>query len=72
MSLIFRLLQTVFVSSEFKWSWLVAGNRYLQCDGQGRLRYEVGGLTIRGWGERNYIKYFKRENKIFEKVRHIG
>ena len=32
------------VSSEFKWLWLVAGNRYLQCDGLG----EVGGLTVDG------------------------
>ena len=39
-----------FVSSEFKWLWLVAGNRYLQCDGlQGvSVLDEVGGLTIRG------------------------
>ena len=37
-----------FVSSEFKWLCLVAGNRYLQCDGLGEVGIldEVGGLTV--------------------------
>ena len=26
-----------FVWSQFKWLWLVAGNRYLQCDGLGKV-----------------------------------
>ena len=37
-----------FVSSECKWLWLVAGNRYLQCDGLGEVGIldEVGELTV--------------------------
>ena len=37
-----------FVSSEFKWLWLVAGNRYLQCDRLGKVGVldEVGGLIV--------------------------
>ena len=39
-----------FVSSEFTWLWLAAGNKYFQCD---RVRevvvlYEDGGLTVEG------------------------
>ena len=38
-----------FVSSKFKWFWLVAGNRYFQCDGleMAGVLDEVRGLTIR-------------------------
>ena len=45
-----KVIMLWFVSSEFKWLWLVAGNRYLQCDGlQGvGVLDEVGELTIRG------------------------
>ena len=39
-----------FVSSEFKWLWLVAGNEYLPRDGVGEVGVleEDGGLNIEG------------------------
>ena len=44
-----------------KWLWLVAGNRYLQCNGIKKVVVfdEVGGLTICwGWGRGSCIKCF--------------
>ena len=58
------LLTTIlhwFPSSEFKCFWLVAGNKYLQCDGVREVGVlgEDGGLTIRVlWGA--CIQYLKR------------
>ena len=45
--------------------WLVAGNRYLQCDGLGKIvtLYEVGGLALKGWVVGNCIKGLKRGGK---------
>ena len=39
-----------YASSEFKWLWLVADNKYLQCDCLGEVSVldEVGGLTVEG------------------------
>ena len=48
-----------FFSFEFKWLWLVAGNRYLQCDGglgEVDVLNEVGGLTV---GELRWRKLYK-------------
>ena len=53
-----------FVSSEFKWLWLVAGNRYHQCDGIQRERIK---RLKRGWKN----KYWMKEQK-FKKGQHIG
>ena len=41
-----------FVSSEFKWLWLAAESRCLQCDGVVEVGMvdEEGGLTIQGCG----------------------
>ena len=52
-----------FVSSEFKWLWLVAGNRYLQCDELGEVSVldEVGRLNVTGWCWGDCIKCLKRE-----------
>ena len=57
------VLTTIFVwflSSDFKCLWLVAGNRYLQCDGVGEFGVldEDGGLTV--------------GNKSFKKGEHVG
>ena len=52
----------LFVSSEFKWLWLIAGNRYRQCDCVMKVGVfdEYGGLSFgrRGWG--NCIQCVKR------------
>ena len=49
----------MFVSSEFKWLWLVTGNRYLQCDGVGEVDVldEVAGcFDCQGYGGENCVK----------------
>ena len=49
-----------FVSLEFKWLWLVAGNGYLQRDGVGEVLDEDGGLNVKGLGVTNCIKCLQR------------
>ena len=39
-----------FVSSEFKWLWLVPGNKYLQCDGVGEVVLDEDGILTVGGG----------------------
>ena len=40
---------------------LVAGNRYLPCDGLGEFAMlNFGGLTVRGWGWENCVKCFEK------------
>ena len=49
------------ITQEFKWLWLVAGNRYLPYDGLGEVAMlGVGRLTVRGWGWENCVKCLKR------------
>ena len=46
-----KLIKFQFVSSEFKWLWLVAGKRYLQYYGLGEVDVldDDSGLTVWGW-----------------------
>ena len=62
-----------FVWSQSKWLWLVAGNRYLQCDGLGKVFVldKVGELAVRAWGGGNCIECLKRgwnEKRLGKKI----
>ena len=50
-----------FISSEFTWLWLVAGNWDFQCNSFGKVNVfdEFGGLTLRSWHGGNCIKCLK-------------
>ena len=57
------------VSSEFKWLWLVAENKYLQCDElEISVLDEVGGLPVclRGssWGNCDVLKEGEWKNGV--------
>ena len=50
------------VDTTFKWLWLFAGDRYLQCHclGEVGMLYGIGGFTtVEGWGGWNCIKCLK-------------
>ena len=50
---------TWFVLSEFKWLWLVAGNKYIQCDGLGEadvLDEDAGLIGNKNFKKRRHVK----------------